>query len=191
MVWDSIALALQARITDSVIVAATHAMPIEYQASAPNLAGTLKKRRAVLPALADEYYDLLAKRVAIHGTDGPDHATIARGGDGFVDVRLESAGTRYFSRRFDARETSELLVYLHGGNDTAVVVGQADHSILIRIIGGNGTNTLVDSSTVAGHGHPSRLYDVGTVTGVSYGPDTSFDRLPWEVLNDSLGPHRP
>jgi hypothetical protein len=190
-VWDSIAVALQARITDSVIDAATRTMPIEYQRSAPHLAAVLKTRRAALPKLSDEFYHLLATRVAIHGTDGPDHATITRAGDGFVDVRLESAGTRYFSRRFDARETSEVLVYLHGGDDTAVVVGQADHSILIRVIGGNGTNTLVDSSAVAGRRHPSRLYDAGTVTGVSYGPDTSFDRLPWEPLNDSLGPHRP
>src|SRR4029077_12820427 len=34
-VWDSVARALQARITDSVIDAAVHAMPIEYQATAP------------------------------------------------------------------------------------------------------------------------------------------------------------
>jgi len=188
-VWDSVALALQAKITDSVIEAATRAMPIEYQGSARRLAAVLEARRAALPKLADEFYHILAKRVAIHGTDGPDHVAITRAGDGHVDVRLESKGTAYFARRFDARETSELLVYLHGGDDTAVVVGTAGRSILIRVIGGNGTNALVDSSTVAGHAHPTRLYDVGTVTGVSYGADTAFDRLPWEALNDTLGPH--
>ncbi|MEP6493532.1 MAG: hypothetical protein ABJF01_12685 [bacterium] len=190
-VWDSVALALQARITDSVIDAATRAMPIEYQASAPRLVSVLKNRRAKLPTLSDEFYRLLAATVAIHGTDGPDHAAITRAGDGVVEVRLESEGKQYFSRRFDARETSELLVYLHDGNDTAVVVGAVGKSILVRVIGGNGTNTLTDSSTVAGHRHPTRLYDAGTVTGVSYGADTAFDRRPWERLNDSLGPHRP
>ena len=110
--------------------------------------------------------------------------------DGSVDVRLESEGTEFFSRRFDPRETVELLVYLHGGDDTAIVTGRAPTSILVRIIGGNGKNDLVDSSTVGGRAHPTRLYDIGTVKGISYGKDTSFDRRPWEYVHDSLVPAR-
>jgi hypothetical protein len=61
-------------------------------------------------------------------------------------------------------------------------------SIAIRIIGGNGVNTIVDSSTVAGEGDVARVYDAGTVTGVSYGADTTFDRRPWEKSNGALVP---
>jgi hypothetical protein len=188
-VWDSVARALQTRITDSVIDAAVHAMPAAYQHTAPQLAAVLKQRRAAIPQAADEYYRMLAKIVEIHGTDSTDRATITRR-EGFVDVRVESRGKEYFSRRFDARETRELLVYLHGGNDTAVVTGSASRSILVRVIGGNGTNTLVDSSTVDGHARPTRMYDLGTVTGITYGKDTSFDRRPWEIVHDSLVPHQ-
>jgi hypothetical protein len=101
---------------------------------------------------------------------------VTRRDDGSVDVRLESQGHEFFSRRFDPRETVELLVYLHGGDDTAVVTGRAPSSILVRVIGGNGNNDLVDSSTVGGRAHPTRLYDIGKVKGISYGKDTSFDR---------------
>jgi hypothetical protein len=187
-VWDSVARALQGRITDSVIDAAARAMPLEYQATAPQLAAVLKRRRDALPRTATQFYRQLAARVEVHGTDAPDRAVITRVSDGVVDVRLETAGTPWFSRRFDVRETSEILVYLHEGDDTALVTGRVEQSIPVRIIGGNGTNTLIDSSTVAGQGHPTRLYDVGTVAGVSYGLDTLFDRRPWERKHGVLAP---
>jgi hypothetical protein len=187
-VWDSVALALQARITDAVIDSAARAMPIEYQASAPKLEAVLKKRRDALGDAANQFYRLLAARAEVHGTDAPDRAVITRVNDDIVDVRLESEGKLFFSRRFDGRETSDILVYLHGGNDSALVTGHVRRSITVRIIGGNGANILIDSSTVAGDEHATRLYDAGTVVGVSYGPDTMFDRRPWERSYGTLTP---
>jgi hypothetical protein len=187
-VWDSIARALQARITDSVIATAAHAIPLEYQASAPRLETVLRNRRDALPNAATEYYRELAARVEVHGTDAPDRAVITRSSDGVVDVRMESEGKPFFARRFDARETSEILLYLHNGDDTAYVTGHVERSITIRVIGGNGTNTLIDSSTVAGKPHTAHLYDAGTTAGVTYGLDTLFDRRPWEKKNGALVP---
>ena len=188
--WDSVAQSVQARITDAVIREAAGAMPAEYQESSAKLQAALKSRRAALPKAADTFYEQLAARVLVHGTDSADRANIVRSSDGIVDVRLESRGKPFFSRRFDARETSEILVYLHDGNDTAVVTGHVQHSILVRVIGGNGTNTFVDSSSVAEDAHSTRFYDAGTVTGVSYGLDTLFDRRPWELQRGVLTPPR-
>jgi len=179
-VWDSVARAVQAHVTNAVIDEAAQAMPIEYQASAKKLEAVLTDRRDALLDAADQYYHMLAARVEVHATDSSDRATITRAAGGMVEVRLESRGKTFFARRFDARETSEILVYLHGGDDTAVVSGNARQSILLRIIGGNGTNTFVDSSTVDGKRHAAHFYDSGTVTGVTYGLDTLFDRRPWE-----------
>jgi hypothetical protein len=187
-VWDSVARALQSRITDAVIDSAAQAMPIEYLASAPRLAAILKKRRDALGNAANQFYRLLAARAEVHGTDASDRAVINRVADDIVDVRLESEGKPFFSRRFHARETAEILVYLHGGDDTALVTGHVRRSIPIRVIGGNGANTLIDSSTVAGAKHVARLYDAGAVVGVSYGPDTMFDRRPWERSYGVLTP---
>ena len=68
------------------------------------------------------------------------------------------------------------------------MTGHVQQSIPVRIIGGNGTNTFIDSSTVDGQPHAARLYDSGTAVGVSYGPDTMFDRRPWETRNGTLAP---
>jgi hypothetical protein len=186
-VWDSVARAIQERVTNAVIDSAVARMPVEYSASAAKLKAVLIGRRDALPKAATEYYHILATRVLVHGTDSSDHATITRVAEGVVDVRLESEGKSFFARRFDARETSEIIVDLHGGDDTAFVSGAVQRSIALRIIGGNGTNTLVDSSTVAGQRNVARVYDSGTIANVSYGADTLFDRRPWETKN---GPAR-
>jgi hypothetical protein len=188
-VWDSVATALQLRITDSVIRVAVYAMPVEYHPSAPRLEALLRKRRDGLHIAANQFYQQLAARVEVHGTDAAERAEIARVNDGLMNIRLESGGREFFSRQFDARETSEILVYLHGGNDTVLVTGAVQNSILLRVIGGNGTNTFADSSTVGGEPHPTRLYDAGAVNNVSYGLDTLFERRPWERIDGVLGPH--
>jgi len=185
-VWDSVAVVIQGRVTEAVIDSAVRAMPVEYSASAPRLKAVLTGRRDALPKAATEYYRMLAARVTVHGTDSSDRATITRVSDGVVDVRLESEGKTFFNRRFVAGETSEILIDLHGGDDTALVTGTVQRSIALRIIGGNGTNTLIDSSTVGGERNAAHIYDAGTVSGVSYGPDTMFDRRAWEKTNGVL-----
>lgn len=194
-VWDSVAATLVRRVTDSVIDSAMRAMPPEYRWSAPSLARTLKKRRDGLPDAATRFYLALATVADIHATDAADRAIITRGPDRSVEVRLEAEdGTPYFRRRYDARETSQIRVYLHGGDDSAVVTGRVQQSIPIRIIGGNGTNRLIESSTVGGHPHQARLYDVGHVEGIRYPVDTFFNRRPlvkeygrWELAGRDHG----
>jgi len=129
----------------------------------------------------------------IHATDSADKATVVRSGEGLVDVHIQSGDSPpWFSRRFDARETSEIRLYLHGGDDSAIATGNVQRSIPVRIIGGNGNNTIVDQSIVGGQGNPTWAYDVGNVTGIKYAVDSadvkknvddalnhSFNRRPW------------
>lgn len=188
-VWDSVAADLVHRISDSVIDDAVLAVPSEYLPSAPQVAAILKQRRDGLPGAADRFYLYLALAVDIHATDAGDRAVVTRVSDRFVDVQLASAaGTIYYARRFDAEETREIRVYLHGGDDSALVTGQVREGIPVRILGGNGTNVLLDSSLVAGSGKRTHLYDEGTVRGIEYGPDTLFDRRPWI---DDFGKYMP
>ena len=182
-VWDSIALALQHRITDVVIDSAVRTLPAEYRNVAPSFAAKLKQRRDGIPAVARKFYDVLAEEVEVHATDASDRATIAYLPGGLVDVAVQSGSdTPYYHRRFDPRETREVRVYLHDGDDAAVVKGDVPSTVKVRVIGGNGTNVLVDSSHVAGRSR-ARLYDVGRVSGYWYGPDSSrdtlFSRRPW------------
>ena len=188
-VWDSVAAELVNRISDSVIDDAVRALPPEYLPSAPQLALTLKLRRDGLPGEADRFYALIAAVADIHATDAPDRATVTRVDGRFVDVRLASGNGRpYFLRRFDALETGEIRIHLHGGCDTALITGNVRTSIPVRIIGGNGANRLIDSSRVGRAHDRARLYDVGTVDGIEYGPDTLFNRAPWVREGGTLAP---
>jgi hypothetical protein len=184
-VWDSVATTLTRTITDSVIDRAFRAMPTEYAASSRGIARTLKTRRDHLREAADHYYGILWTVADVHATDADDRATILRSADGAVDISLRSGKKDpYFHRRFDARETREIRVYLHGGDDTALIIGDAARSIPVRIIGGNGNNTLVDSSAMGGRKHPTHLYDAGSVRGVKYAPDSAAEKKdPDDALN--------
>ena len=178
-VWDSVASTLMSRITDPVIDSAVQAMPREYQGTAPELIRKLRMRRDSLPAVARRFYAVLATVVDIHATDAADRATITRVDNDHVRVRLVAGdGATYFDRQFDAAETQEIRVYLHGGDDRATIVGDVARSISVKVIGGNGTNTLVDSSRVGGRSGAAELQDRGTVSDVHYGPDTLFNRRP-------------
>jgi len=183
-VWDSVAQVLTRRITDAVIDTAVRRMPVEFQSSAPGIASALKRRRDQLPQIADRFYRFLAPVVDIHATDAADRATATRGEDGSVEVALRSEeGRLYFRRRFDPAETREIRLYLHGGDDSALVAGTAERGIPLRIIGGNGTNRLVDSSRIGGRQGTAHLYDLGAVSGIGYGPDTLLNRRPWPVVD--------
>ena len=177
-VWDSAATSLQQRITDQVIDNAVAQMPPEYANGSRGIAATLKARRNGLRGAADRYYSELWTVADVHGTDADDQLTVNRVGDGLVDVVLQSGNDApYFARRFNLAETKEIRIYLHGGDDRATVTGSVARSIPVRVIGGNGTNTVTDVSTVGGRRNPTRFYDARTVNHVKYARDTIDERI--------------
>ena len=178
-VWDSVAAALVVKLSDQAIEASVQALPPEYQWSGPDLVATLKVRRDGIPELADRFYAYLSRVVDLHATDRADQARVTLRGDTVLVSLRGPSGPEYFSRRFVTGETSEVRLYLHGGDDVAVVSGEAERSIPLRIIGGNGANAMVDSAVVGGSHNTVHVYDRGTVTSVEAGTDTMFDRRPW------------
>ncbi|MGH7652070.1 MAG: hypothetical protein ACREMS_09525, partial [Gemmatimonadaceae bacterium] len=177
-VWDSVANDLMERITNPIIDEAVAKLPPPYASGSRALAAKLIARRDGLRGEADRYYKELWRVADIHGTDADDQVTVNRVADGVVDVWIQAgSGPPYFSRRFVSGETKEIRIYLHGGNDRATVQGNVSRSIPVRIIGGNGTNTFSDLSTVGGRRNPTRFYDVGTVTNVKYARDTVDERI--------------
>ena len=193
--WDSVARFVKSRLTDAVIDSAMRAMPPEYQRlTARRIDSLLRIRRDALPAEAARFYALLAKVVDIHATDAAELALIERDSAGGVRVRLTDARASrragsappppWFDRRFVLGETEEVRVYLHGGDDSAVVRGRSERGIKVRVIGGKGDNVLADSSRVAFDAGATHLYDAGSGPHeLTYGPDTLFSRRP-QIVED-------
>ena len=177
-VWDSIAHAIQGRLSDSAIDVAVRRLPPEYyKRNGAALTSALKRRRDHLPDIAARYYALLAGVVEIHGTDDRDVAEAERLPNGRVAVRLSSGkGERFYQRTFDRHETKEIRLYLHGGDDRLIVRGAAGGGPLIRVIGGGGDDELVDSSRAG----TTRLYDDRGTNQFVTGPGTSVDRSHYD-----------
>lgn len=162
--WDSVVAATQAQLTDPVIDDATSRLPPEYrEQSGPELARALKERRDDLDKIAADFYRLLASEVDVHATDSADLVEVDRLDGGKVEVRVSSlkddgkgTGPIAFRRRFERKDTDEIRVYLHGGDDRIVVGGETGGSIRTRVVGGGGNDHFVDSSSGRTIFHDSR-----------------------------------
>ncbi len=163
-VWESTAAALQAKLTDSVIDVAVRQLPPEmYALNSTELTDALRRRRDRLPDAARSFYRLLAGEVEVHGSDDADLALVDRARDDTLDLALyrasrrnaEPTGEPYFRRRFAGRDTKEVRLYLHGGDDVIRIVGKGRHTPALRIIGGGGEDLVIDSSQAG----TTRIYD--------------------------------
>ena len=152
-VWDSVATALQSRLTDEVIESAAAQLPPSYvPLDSARLADALKQRRDELPEAARRFYRHLAGEVEVHGTDRDEVAEVHRVNGRFAEVALAvvgesgEAGEPYFRRRFDHEETKEVRLMLHNGADRVRVWGEGDGGVRIRVLPGKGADQVVDSS---------------------------------------------
>jgi len=176
----------------------------------------LGRRRDALPALADRFYRMLAAEPDVHATDAGDLADVNRLPDGRVELRIQRCGEgdirgagggreggaersgapqvsggagpciTTFQRIFEPRDTREVRLHLHGGDDRAVVRGRAPPGIIVRVTGGAGDDSLFDSSRVAGSRRATRFYDSRGDNTIEAGDEARVDRRPW--FPPELGP---
>jgi hypothetical protein len=178
-VWDSLAAALKARLTDSVIADAVRALPPEhYRLWGDRLVAALRSRRDHLPEAAKDYYRVLAEQVDVHATEQADDARVIRLPEGELELTLAPSGSgdSYFSRRFHPEITKEVRLFLAGGDDRVVVRGQGG-SIRVRILGGEGQDHMVDSVRSG----RENFYDDPAGPSRTDGFRASVDRRPYKV----------
>jgi len=153
---------LQSAWTDEVIDRTVAQLPKEWQAlDKGRLARTLRARRAALVPYVRRYYRYLARKVDIHLTNLDDRVTIATAPDRSTTVSAFAAGqtTPYYTRRFVPEETSEVRVYLQGGNDRVERTGKGG-GVHVRVIAEGGEKAVASSAT------PLEVWmDAGSVTG--------------------------
>ena len=177
-VWDSLARAMQTELTDSSIEAAVGALPQRWNAqSGRMLVRALEMRRDHLPSAARSLYSIVAARADVYVPDDADSIAVEQTADGALDVVVPPD----FHRRFLAKETKEVRVFLGHRRDVVLVRREAaHHGPSLRVITGPGGAVVIDSSTAWAH----RL-TVNDSAGRAM-VDTSSSRIPPHISHDAF-----
>jgi hypothetical protein len=177
--WKAAAAKLQSSLTDSVIQSAVAALPPEHQAIVgKTLADALRQRRDNLQEAAQDYYRLLAEQTNVTATFEADQARATRQPDGQLELTLSRSGgnSPYFRRRFGS-ETKEVRLFLGPGDDRATLSGSGSGGPLLRVLGEEGQDELVDST----RGGRSRYYDDPEGPAQVQGTSAEVDRRPYTL----------
>jgi hypothetical protein len=194
-VWDSVVSMIQTKLTDYVIKEALLNMPEGmYKLRGDYLFNTLKERRDNLDEAANNFYELLYDVADVYGTDESEYFKIKRLNDDEVEVTIYKrdeinglkTGEPVFKRKYNSGITDEIRLYMLDGNNKVVIEGVVDNSILVRIIGGNDKDELVDNSKVNGYfldftpihsaETMTEFYDAGKKTKIKEGPGTYVNK---------------
>ena len=188
--WKEVTNELQTLLTDELINDAVRRMPpAMYAEEGEKILHDLKTRRDLLVEASEELYRIYAEDVDVCASNKPEFAKIERNGDGTVAVKIyrmqDDLASRdavpFYARVFDPRHTSEIRLYLEGGDDYAVIDGILSEGIDVRIIGGKGKDKIIDRVTASVGGFSARagnyLYDRG--------PETAFGKGKYTVVDSS------
>jgi len=146
---------LQKRLPDAAIAAALKAGPLETQAVLiARLGPPLRTRRAQLPAVAERYYEILAKEAWVVGTDQAERFIISGAGAGRLRVQLlarrpHQPDSLVSERTYNRHDTLRLDLYGLGGDDIFEVRGPLSAGPAVRIYDGAGHDRVLSASNVA------------------------------------------
>jgi hypothetical protein len=164
--WTEIARDIQRSLTDKVIEDAVKRLPAEvFPISGNDIIEKLKTRRNRLVEYATTYYKFLAKEVEIVGSDKKELFEIDRGSTSTIvkgyalSKKNKLDKEPFYQRTFQHNETDEIRLYGLGDDDLFQLAGKANNGILIRIVGGDGKDILIDSSSVSGSKKLTQVYD--------------------------------
>ena len=162
--WLTMVDSIQMSLTDAEIDEAFRKLPTSiYNVSAQKIISRIKRRRDDMKTYATTYYQFLAKEVNVVGTDDRELFEVNRFPDStkVAVYKINKNGerdNRIFDRTFYASETKEIRLYGLGDADK-FNIGGTGRGILLRVIGGTGTDSYTDSSEVMGKAHATRIYD--------------------------------
>jgi hypothetical protein len=147
--WQQTLADFQQKETDSVITAAVNKMPPEIvKLDGSSVIQKLKARREALPEKVMKYYRYLSKKVSVVGSNDKEYFHVFNVGDSLeVDVykrkkkSLDTSSLMY-KRVFDPKVTKEIRLYGLNNNDYFKIDSNVRSSILLRIIGGKGKDTV-------------------------------------------------
>jgi len=177
--WLTQAKELQEALTDEVIDEAFTNWPEEiYALRGDEIVQKLRNRRDNLQRYAEDYYNFLSKRVSVLGSNKREYFLVERLNDEQTKVtafKISKKGKRdkvLYERVFERSVTDEIRLYAMAGEDEIEIKGDVKKGILIRVIGGEGDDVIINSGTVGGLGKKTIVYDTKTGTTLEEGSDT-------------------
>lgn len=177
--WESVGQSVQDAITDSVITAAVERLPEEiHEMIGAELSRVLGVRRDRLKEAWRDFYRLLSTEVEVRATDAAEWVVIDRERNGVTRVAIAAApdAAPHFVRDFRWPETAEVRIRLLGGDDIVTIRGEAESSILLRLIGGDDDDLFVFEDGV----DDVRVYDHHGENAWIAEETPSFSREPYE-----------
>lgn len=148
--WKKITDNLLLAMTDDVIERALAAQPASIQQQhAPEIINILKERRRHLSDEMLQYYRFLARTITVTGSDKREYFDLEWLDNGLIRLsvsNLHKDGNKdnpFYQRDIDPGNTRELRLFAMKGNDLFRLRGSAGNSPLIRIISGEGADSLL------------------------------------------------
>jgi hypothetical protein len=164
--WAAIAEDMKESITDEVIESAIGQWPDAiYELDGEDIVSKLKARRDDLPEYARQYYLAMARYAEVVGSEKHERFYVQRLNDEQTHVsvyKINKEGEikkEIYSRTFRTTETEEVRLYGVSGYNEFFVEGSVTKGPLVRIIGGDEDDTIVDRSQVKGAKKHSIIYD--------------------------------
>jgi hypothetical protein len=165
--WDAVTNDVQSKITDNVIENAVKKLPPEaYNKAKDELTIKLKSRRNKLKEASEEYYQLVNSVVDIYTTDKDDLVEISFNPVTGIDLPAtdkdkdvtritifkrdknsgQTMGDILRQKMFDNDVTDDIRLYVGDGDDEIKISGKTDKMPVIRIIGGDGKDEIINNS---------------------------------------------
>lgn len=147
--WSEVARDLKAKLTDEVIEKSIQELPPEiYSIHGQEIIRKVKLRRDRIEEYALEHYAFLSKGVDVTGSNKREQFEIERQPDGDTKVQVfkitkeGEKGKKLYDRTFKPGVTREVRLYGLGGNDAFLVKGDDRSHIRVRLIGGDGNDSV-------------------------------------------------
>lgn len=175
------------KMTDALIESSVANMPAPiYDVDGKEISNKLKARRDRLEDYILDYYSLIAKQVDVLGSAQREVFTVDRHPDGTVEVRVTNhKGTEeHYKRRFYGDETKEIRLFGLGDEDVFRIRGESQKSILVRVIGGEGNDSISDLSNVKGARKMTRIYEKGSASTIIPGKEAKIVHSHNEKMYD-------
>lgn len=158
-IWREEAQSIQKSLNQEIINRAFKKLPVEIQdEQTESIKSKFASRLQKLDRIAVSYAIFLEKQVVVYGTEKDDRIQAERlaGGKTKIEIFSKNADESepYYSQTFEYSKTKEILVYGLNGDDQFTVTGKGKNPILLRMIGGYGSDSYTINNSVK-----TRVYD--------------------------------